>query len=322
MAYRFKLQEPLAQEARRVALEQIDMAEEKLASKDDVAGAIHDARRCLKRLRALIRLVRPALGDGAYRRETERVAGAGRLLAGARDVHVMRLTASKLESRFGPLPDGAGKRLQAMLTASAAAIPSDTVKDGRAQALKRLKQTRKFFAGHALDGVSVEALAEGLERCYRKGRRAFREAFRKPSDESFHAWRKSVQRHWRHMQLISRAWPEALSARASEAKDCRGCSARIMTCRSLRPCGAGCAGSLTREDKRPSTGFAGPVRPRSGRVEPRGTRLFAEPPRRGGGSRPTGRRPAALPNASPRRPPPTRKPATESRMRCRKAATG
>jgi CHAD domain-containing protein len=101
----------------------------------------HDARRCLKRLRALIRLVRPALGDGAYRRETERVAGAGRLLAGARDVHVMRLTASKLESRFGPLPDGAGKRLQAMLTASAAAIPSDTVKDGRAQALKRLKQT-------------------------------------------------------------------------------------------------------------------------------------------------------------------------------------
>ena len=36
------------------------MAEEKLASKDDVAGSIHDARRCLKRLRALIRLVRPA----------------------------------------------------------------------------------------------------------------------------------------------------------------------------------------------------------------------------------------------------------------------
>ena len=38
MAYRFKLQEPLAQEVRRVALEQIDMAEEKLASKDDVAA--------------------------------------------------------------------------------------------------------------------------------------------------------------------------------------------------------------------------------------------------------------------------------------------
>ena len=112
MAYRFKLQEPIAQEVRRVALEQIDIAEEKLASKDDVASAIHDARRCLKRLRALIRLVRPALGEAVYRRESERVASTGQLLAGARDVHVMRLTAAKLESRFGPLPDGGGKRLR------------------------------------------------------------------------------------------------------------------------------------------------------------------------------------------------------------------
>ena len=219
MAYRFKLQEPLAQEVRRVALEQIDIAEEKLASKDDIPDAIHDARRSLKRLRALIRLVRPAIGDAAYRRESERVAGTARLLSGARDVHVMRLTATKLESRFGPLPDGAGKRLNALLAADAAAIPSDAGKDGRAQALKRLKQTRKFFAGHALDDIAFPALAEGLERCYRKGRRGFRDAFRKPSDESFHAWRKSVQRHWRHMQLISRAWPEALSARADEAKE-------------------------------------------------------------------------------------------------------
>src|SRR6478609_6021350 len=164
MAYRFKLQEPIAQEVRRVALEQIDIAEEKLASKDDVASAIHDARRCLKRLRALIRLVRPALGDGVYRRESESVASTGRLLAGVRDVHVMRLTAAKLESRFGPLPDGGGKRLQALLAANAAAIPSGAGKDGRAQALKQLRQTRKFFAGHALDGIGIDALAEGLER--------------------------------------------------------------------------------------------------------------------------------------------------------------
>ena len=327
MAYRFKLQEPLAQEARRVALEQIDMAEEKLASKDDVAGAIHDARRCLKRLRALIRLVRPALGDGAYRRETERVAGAGRLLAGARDVHVMRLTASKLESRFGPLPDGAGKRLQAMLTASAAAIPSDTVKDGRAQALKRLKQTRKFFAGHALDGVSVEALAEGLERCYRKGRRAFREAFRKPSDKSFHAWRKSVQRHWRHMQLISRAWPEALSARAGEAKELSRLLGEDHDLAVLSAHVAQAAPeSLTREDKaainRLCRSCQAEIR---AQAEPRGTRLFAEP------AEELRRRIEAYWSSACRlaecqpeeRPPPTRKPpATESRMRRRKAATG
>jgi CHAD domain-containing protein len=279
MAYRFRLQEPIAQEVRRVALEQIDIAEEKLASKDDVASAIHDARRCLKRLRALIRLVRPALGDGVYRRESERVASTGRLLAGARDVHVMRLTAAKLESRFGPLPDGGGKRLQALLAANAASVPSGAGKDGRAQALKHLRQTRKFFAGHALDGIGIDALAEGLERCYRKGRRGFREAFRKPSDETFHAWRKSAQRHWRHMQLIQRAWPEALSARAGEAKEL----SRLLgedhdLAVLLLAVTQGSDAALTRDDIAAVTSLCRACQAEiRAQAEPRGARLFAEP---------------------------------------------
>lgn len=99
MAYRFKLQEPLAQGVRRIALEQLDIADEKLASKEDPASAIHDARRCLKRLRYLMRLVRPALGEATYRRESEHVAATGRLLSGVRDIDVMRQTVAKLEDR-------------------------------------------------------------------------------------------------------------------------------------------------------------------------------------------------------------------------------
>jgi CHAD domain-containing protein len=219
MAYRLKLQEPLAQGVRRIALEQIDMAEEKLAGNGDAPAAIHDARRCLKRLRALIRLVRPALGNATYRRESERVAATGRLLSDARDVHVMRQTVAKLESRFGPMPDGAGKRLQTALVASVASATAENGEQAKRQALRRLKQVRKFFTGPALDDIAFASLAEGLERSYSKGRKAFRAAYRKPSDEAFHTWRKSVQQHWRQMQLVSRAWPEALSARTGEAKE-------------------------------------------------------------------------------------------------------
>jgi CHAD domain-containing protein len=277
MAFRFKLQEPLAQEVRRVALEQIDLAEEKLTSEHDIPDAIHNARRGLKRLRALIRLLRPAIGDTAYRRESERIAGTARLLAGARDVHVMRLTATKLESRFGPLPGGAGKRLNAFLAKEAAAIPSDA-KDGRAQALKRLKQTRKFFTGPALDDLSFAALAEGLERCYRKGRRGFRDAFRKPSDESFHAWRKSVQRHWRHMQLIGRAWPEALSARADEAKELSRLLGEDHDLAVLLAKITDAAPDLTRDDMAAIGSLCRSWQTEiRGLAEPRGARLFAEP---------------------------------------------
>jgi hypothetical protein len=100
MTYRFKLQEPIGQGVRRVGLEQIEIAEAKLSSKDDISAAIHDARRCLKRVRALLRLIRPGLEESVYRREAERLAGIGKLLSGVRDLEVMRQTLGKLESRF------------------------------------------------------------------------------------------------------------------------------------------------------------------------------------------------------------------------------
>jgi CHAD domain-containing protein len=218
MTYRLKLQEPIAQGVRRIALEQIEIAEAKLASKDDVAASVHDARRCLKRLRALLRLIRPALDEDLYRREAERLSGTGRLLSGVRDLDVMRQTLSKLESRFGEMPGGATERLRKLL-ADGQSLGRRSGAEGRRQALQRLGQTRKLFTGKVIAEVELGHLIAGLGRTYRKARKAFHDAYRAPSDESFHAWRKQVQLHWRHMLLLSRGWPEALSARASEAKD-------------------------------------------------------------------------------------------------------
>ncbi len=218
MTYRFKLQEPIGQGVRRIGLEQIEIAEAKLASKDDVSAAIHDARRCLKRVRALLRLIRPGLEEGLYRREAERLAGIGKLLSGARDLDVMRQTLSKLEHRFGTMPAGAAERL-GKLVARSQGLSRRAGTDGRRQALLRLGQSRRFFTGKATAQIELDHLIDGLGRTYRKARKAFREAYREPGDETFHAWRKRVQLHWRHMALLSRCWPEAMSARASEAKE-------------------------------------------------------------------------------------------------------
>ena len=218
MTYRFKLQEPIAHGFCRIGLEQIDLAAAKLASKDDVATAIHDARRCLKRLRALLRLIRPGLAEAVYRREAERLVGIGRLLSGARDLFVMQQTLAKLEDRFGALPNGVAERLRKLM-ADGHARNRRSGAEARRQALQRLDQARRVFTGKAAGGVDLEHVADGLEAVYRKARKAFRHAYREPSDEAFHAWRKKVQLHWRHMALLSRGWPEAMSARAGEAKE-------------------------------------------------------------------------------------------------------
>jgi CHAD domain-containing protein len=218
MTYRFKLQEPIGQGVRRIGLEQIEIAEAKLSSKDDISAAIHDARRCLKRVRALLRLIRPGLEEAVYRREAERLAGIGKLLSGARDLDVMRQTLSKLESRLGGMPAGGAERL-AKLVAHGHGLGRRTGMDGRRQALLRLGKSKPLFAAKATAGIELAHLIEGLGNTYRKARKAFRHAYREPSDESFHLWRKRVQQHWRHMALLSRGWPDAMTARASEAKE-------------------------------------------------------------------------------------------------------
>jgi len=218
MTYRFKLNERIGEGVSRIGLEQLEIAATRLASREDIPAAIHDARRCLKRLRALLRLIRPALAETTYRREADRLTGIGRLLSGARDLFVMRQTLGRLESRFGPLPEGAGERLDGLL-ARGLAGDRGPVAGARRKALERLARARAFFEGKAARRVGLEHLAAGLEATYRRGRKAFHQAYLADTDEAFHAWRKRVQVHWRHMALLSRGWPEALSARAGEARE-------------------------------------------------------------------------------------------------------
>jgi hypothetical protein len=68
--------------------------------KGDLNPAVHEARKDLKKLRAVLRLVRDDLGDAVYRSENVRFRDAGRMLSGARDAHVRVETLAALRERF------------------------------------------------------------------------------------------------------------------------------------------------------------------------------------------------------------------------------
>jgi hypothetical protein len=218
MTYRLQVDEPIAQGVSRIGLAQIEMALTRLADRKDPAAAIHDTRRCLKRVRALLRLVRPALPPNVYRREANRLAGIGRLLAEARDQHVMQQTLGKLGEHSTGLPADIGARFNGLMT-NGGGKKAGTGPRSRQQAVASLEQAHKFLAGLARRDIDLEHIAEGLERTYRRARRAFHEAYKSPVDEAFHEWRKAAQQHWRHMQLLSRVWPDVMGGRASEAKE-------------------------------------------------------------------------------------------------------
>jgi CHAD domain-containing protein len=219
MTYRLQVDEPISKGVSRVGLAQIEMALTRLADREDPASAIHDTRRCLKRVRALLRLIRPALPPGVYRREANRLAGIGRLLAEARDQHVMQQTLAKLAERSGKVPAGIGAKINALMANGGGKQTAGSAAQSRKQAVAGLEQARKFFAGIARRNIGFDHVAEGLERSYRRARRAFQDAYEHPADEAFHEWRKAVQQHWRHMQLLSRVWPDVMGGRAAEAKE-------------------------------------------------------------------------------------------------------
>lgn len=215
MAYRFKLKESLARGVRRVGSEQFELAEGHLRNAEDPVRSIHETRKCIKRLRALLRLVRAAIGEKPYQHENRELQRIGRLLSPARDREVMRQTLDKLETRLSGNRRVIVDRLRERLDQT---TPQDT-EEVCGQVLSSLGRAKRRFAQIKIQNGGFEALEAGLHATYRKGRRALTQAEADPDDEAFHDLRKSVQQHWRQMLLVSRAWPELSRARASAARD-------------------------------------------------------------------------------------------------------
>lgn len=214
MAFRFKLGEPFDEGARRIAVEQIERAQDLLKESGDHAVTIHETRKSLKRLRALLRLVRPAMGESAFRDENAKLRDIGLSLSGARDRFVLLETLNKLEASTGFGRRGLAETLRQAIGAANGEGAPLTMQ----QAYDCLADARKRLAKLQLSGSGFEVVGPGLERSYRRARRAFTEAYEKPSDEAFHEWRKGAQAHWRQMTLLARAWPDNLGARALEAR--------------------------------------------------------------------------------------------------------
>jgi CHAD domain-containing protein len=184
--------EPLPRALQRIALGQLDLAIELLGGEDgdrstrgNVDGrgdgwaldkeAIHDIRKALKRLRALVRLLRAELGERQYKREYAILRDAARRLAGARDAEVMVGTLDALLERH---PRKLGRRRQLLelrkrLVAERAAAERATLGDNatRGEVLRELSDLRERVRQWNLPERPGIALVErDLRRIYRDGR--------------------------------------------------------------------------------------------------------------------------------------------------------
>ncbi len=219
MAYRLKPDQSFDSGIRRIGLEQIDRALHHLQGGDEDGDPIHETRKGLKRVRALLRLVRPGLSSHDYKTENARYRDIGRLLAGARDRQVLLETVNKFETMSAGRTRSAFAAARARLTGKAGGAGTSDHDDALARAIEGLVAGRAVMAELSFKETGFEVAIEGMERTYRRAARAFERAYDAPDGEALHEWRKFVQHHWRQMSLLTAAWPEMAHARVAAAKE-------------------------------------------------------------------------------------------------------
>ena len=219
MAYRFAAGDRSVQRAvRRMAREQIEGALKAIAT-ESADKATHEVRKTCKKLRALLRLIRPIFA--AYAHENAKFRDIARLLAGSREDKVMLDTFDLLAAdaagpedvqAFAAFRPSFARDLAYPMPGKAGAASLDQVR-------KRLEAEREEVEGWVLEDDGWGAIGVGLRRILKQGRKASRTVMREPTALHYHELRKLMKYHWYHTRMLSPIWSRAMEARAAELSD-------------------------------------------------------------------------------------------------------
>ena len=188
---------PRSRSTQRALLQQLDRARRKLGTRPRTPSAsqsrIHDARKELKRARATLRLIRDTIGVRAYRRANRRVRDVGRSLSRVRDAKILLDAAEALRERM----KGAARAELAGLARTLRRERERACRELWDAPVVRAELRRSLEAvqadARAWPAPTGDALQHGIERIYRKGRKAFARARKDPRDETLHEARKQTK---------------------------------------------------------------------------------------------------------------------------------
>ncbi len=211
MAYLIRRKEPVDAEVRRILIEQNRRALALLADwKQNPRDNVHQARQAFKRIRALLRLLRPGVRY-VYKVENIFYRDLGRKLAYARDSEAVIDALGLLEERVsGPLAQDSLRMLRKGLEQRAARERDCGIHDlaGRiAEACDALGQAGKRFRNLPLEQLRRKHLKRGAEVGMERCVAAFDLVARTRAEADFHAWRKEVKYAYHQTRLMQHMLP-------------------------------------------------------------------------------------------------------------------
>ena len=205
------------QELARTEITQIIGAFRALHS-DTLDGLTHEIRQRLKRLRAVIRLLREPLGKRRYRMEDSVIRAAGRALGPLREGQAALTTLDGLQRRFFP-----GKPSAALLTAReklatqaqqcASALVGSAVLATQISALEGLSAR---LAEWPVEGFGWKEMRRAIECSYRCAKEHWERAHDASDADCLHCWRKRANDLWQYLRMLRRICPDLAGELARE----------------------------------------------------------------------------------------------------------
>lgn len=186
--------------------------------------AVHESRKSTKRVRAVLRMIRFEIGEQIYRYEDAWMRDTARMVAPIRDAYAVADSFDVLDRIYGHLlVDGVLEEVQTRLRFRRDRIETramedpqlvTTVVDRFEKALGRYSNwptdpsTRTIYGAGIRDEFA--AIGPGFNKTYDQGRRQMVHAYKVPTPENFHQWRKNVKYLRHQMELMTPLWPEVV----------------------------------------------------------------------------------------------------------------
>ncbi len=218
MAYSFKHKDKdLIDGVKRIAASQIDAALEELGDENlSRAELVHQLRKRCKKVRGLIRLVRP--GFPAYDEENAVFRDAARRLSFVRDATALIETFDRVSAYFATeLAQDAFGEIKSALILQRADIDADKVRSAFESFRQDMMRARSRVEDWTLEKDPEEVMEAGVEKTFKRAVKAMKQADKTRSGEDLHEWRKRVKYHWYHGRLLKRVWPPIMKAHVKEA---------------------------------------------------------------------------------------------------------
>lgn len=217
--------EPLGMGVKRVTMEQLELAASHYFDKTLGLGvAVHESRKSIKRIRALLRLVRGELPDRIYAFEDGSLRETARLISAVRSAQGVLNAALSIQTLYGALlADETFAEMIERLTRRRDVTELKTTEDPNlvGRVVRGLERAYHRYSSWPTDpearevyglGIrdSFDAIGPGLDATYGRGRHGMATAYRRGGPGDFHSWRKRVKDLRHQMEFLAPLWPEVV----------------------------------------------------------------------------------------------------------------